>query len=231
YQLCGDLESIRDCHQSHSWQSLYAGLLREAELHHLEAAENGNDYSAYWMALLLAIRQSEHARELLQQLPVGDSRWTLQTAAEAWFYLEEYDKAEELARAAWDLREEEVDSVEQTLWEAVTLGLALVHLGRGDEAAEYLEFAISRGTGWCYNLVPMFALAGRIESHYREASKKKGIRDRDDQLSKADLVYKQYCKSDPEDRFQIPAAEAHLAMARVSNLRGERNEAVRRAER
>src|SRR5262249_41628554 len=85
--------------------------------------------------------------------------------------------------------------------------------------------------GWCYNLVPMFALAGRIESHYREASKKKGIRDRDDQLSKADLVYKQYCKSDPEDRFQIPAAEAHLAMARVSNLRGERNEAVRRAER
>lgn len=178
------------------------------------------------MALLLSIRQSEHASELLQSLPAETSRWTLQTLAEAWFYLEEYEKAVALAQQAWERRGKEQDSVGQLLWEAVTLGLALVRMGKADEAEPYLDFAKTRGTGWAYNLVPMFALAGLIELQYHEAMKLPPGRKRIEELSKADLIHKQYCKSDPNDSFQIPAAEAHLAMARVMFARQERKEAI-----
>jgi hypothetical protein len=71
----------------------------------------------------------------------------------------------------------------------------------------------------------MFALAGLIELHYLEAMKFAPGRKRMEELSKADLVYKQYCKSDPNDSFQIPAAEAHLTMARVLLARQEQDEA------
>ncbi|MGH9837661.1 MAG: TIR domain-containing protein [Blastocatellia bacterium] len=235
YQLCGDLQSVEDCRHSHNWQALYGGGLWQAERLQLDALEKGGskhaEYTEYWLMLLLSIRQSEHAAELLQSLPAETNRWTLQTVAEARFYLKEYDEAIALARQAWDRRESEPDAVGQTLWEAVTLGLALVRLDRFDEAEPFLDFAKSRGTGWAYNLVPMFALAGLIELHYRKAMKSGGVSDRRDQLSRADLVYKQYCKSDPTGSFQIPAAEVHLAMARVHLARQERGEALELARR
>jgi tetratricopeptide (TPR) repeat protein len=235
YHLCGDLQSVEDCRRSHDWQTLYGGGLLQSEQGQLDLLEeDGNrseQFTPYWMALLLSIRQSEYAAELLQSLPAETNRWTLQTVAEAWFYLENYEKAETFARQAWDRREKEKDSVGQSLWEAVTLGLALVRLGRCDEAEAYLDFAKSRGTGWAYNLVPMFALAGLIEFHYREALKlNPGLKSMEE-LAKADLVYKQYRKSDPNNSFQIPAAEAHLAMAHVQMVRGESGEALGLARR
>ncbi len=235
YELCGDLQSLEDCRHSHNWQILYGGSLFQSERHQLDALEKGGsahaEYAPYWLALLLSIRQSEHAGELLGTLPAETSRWTLQTVAEAWFYLEEYEKAASLAQQAWDRREKEPASVAQSLWEAVTLGLSLVRMGRDAEAEPHLEFANSRGMGWCYNLVPMFALAGRMEYHYREASKTRSGLERKEKLSKAELVFKQYRKSDPDDRFQIPAAEAHLSMARVQLASHDRDEAIRLAHR
>jgi len=232
YQLCGDLQSIEDCRRSHNWQSLYGGALWEAEREQMDLLEKGGSkYTPYWLALLLSIRQSEHAAELLQSLPAETNRWTLQTVAEAWFYLEKYDQAAALAREAWDRREQEKDSVGQLLWEAVTIGLSLVRMERLGEAEFYLNFAKTHGTGWAYNLVPMFALAGFIELIYRQAMEIAPGRKQLDALKNADLIHKQYCKSDQHDSFQIPAAEAHLAMARVHLARGEREDAIGLAER
>ncbi|MBS1790743.1 MAG: toll/interleukin-1 receptor domain-containing protein [Acidobacteria bacterium] len=235
YQLCGDLQSIEDCRHSHNWQSLYGGALWQSEQQQLDALETGDSkhtkYAPYWLALLLSIRQSEHAAELLRTLPAETNRWTLQTVAEAWFYLEDYPKAATLAQQAWDRREKERDSVGQLLWEAVTLGLALVRMGKTEEAESFLDFAIRRGTGWAYNLVPMFALAGLIELQYREAMKINTGSKRFVELSEVDFTYKRYCRADPNDSFQIPAAEAHLAMARVHLARQESSEAVRLAHR
>ena len=243
YRLSGDLQSIEECRRSHNWQSLYGGELWEAEREQMDLLEKGgSEYTPYWLALLLSIRQSEHAAELLQSLPAETNRWTLQTVAEARFYLEDYEKAAGLAREAWNRREREKDSVGQLLWEAVTMGLALVRLERFDEAefhlmerfdeAEFhLNFAKTRGTGWAYNLVPMFALAGFIELEYRRAMRIAPGRNRLDALKNADIVHKQYGKADPNDSFQIPAAEAHLAMARVHLARSENGEAIELAQR
>ncbi|HKQ78673.1 MAG TPA: hypothetical protein VJ810_33555, partial [Blastocatellia bacterium] len=235
YHLCGDLESVEECRHSHDWQTLYGGALLKSEQRQMDLLEQCESqqekYAPYWLALLLSIRQSERATEVLQSLPAETDRWTLQTVAEAWFYLEDYDKAASLAQQALDRREKEKWDVAQLLWEKVTLGLALVRMGRGHEAVEHLDFAKSRGTGWSYNLVPMFALAGLIEFHYLEAIKTASGPKRMAQLLKADLVYKQYCKSDPNDVFQIPAAEAHFAMARVELERANRDEALKLAER
>lgn len=235
YQLCGDLQSIEDCRHSHNWQSLYGGALWQSERQQLDALEKGGgkytEYAPYWLALLLSIRQSEHAAKLLQTLPAKNNRWTLQTLAEGWFYLEDYPRAAYMARQAWSRRGKEKIPIGQLLWEVVTLGLALVRMGRTDEAESFLDFAKTRGTGWAYNLVPMFALAGLIELQYHEAMKIPLGRKRIEELSKADLVFKQYCKSDPNNSFQIPAAEAHLAMARIQLARQERDEAIRLAQR
>lgn len=233
YQLCGDFEQVKDCLHSHDWQSLYGGTLHHTERHKLEELEKAESsreqYLPYWLALMLAIRQSEMARELLEILPAEKSRWTLQTVAEAWFYLENYEKARELAQLALDRREQggERQSIGQWLWEKVTIGLALVWLDRGEEALEHLNFAQDRGTGVSYNLVPMFAQAGLIELRYREAMKNLNHKLRFDKLGEINLLYKRYCTADPHNRFQIPAAEVHLTMARVHLARDEREDAIR----
>ncbi len=229
YELCGDWRSIEECRRSHNWQSLYGGELWDAERELLEKGEG--KHTPYWLALLMSIRQHDRAAELLQSLPAETSRWTLQTTAEAWFYLDDYNRAAELARQAWDRQEKEKDSIGQTLWEAVTMGLALVRLDRFDEAEVHLNFAKARGTGWAYNLVPMFALAGFIELEYRRAMQIKPARERLAALAKADQVYKQYGKFDQHDSFQIPAAEAHLAMAQIHLARNERDKSLELAQR
>ena len=236
YRLCGDLESVRDCEQSHDWQELYAGSLRAAEknlLDELEKQVGGRSESApFWLALLLSIRQSEHAAPLLRSLKVDENRWTLQTAAECWLYLDQLDEAAALARQALDRRDkEEQGSVQQLLWERVTLGLALVRLGRADEAVDHLDFANDRGTGWRYNLVPMFALAGLIEYQLAQAmTPGRGGIDRRQQLLIAENVYKRFRNSTLNERAQIPATDAHLAMARVALADGRPDEARRFAE-
>ncbi|MDX2033154.1 MAG: TIR domain-containing protein [Blastocatellia bacterium] len=235
YRLCGDLESVRDCEQSHDWQELYAGSLRAAEknlLDELERQVGGRSASApFWLALLLSIRQSDHADPLLRSLKVDENRWTLQTAAECRLYLDQLDEAAALARQALDRREKEPDSVQQLLWERVTLGLALVRLGRADEAVDHLDFANDRGTGWRYNLVPMFALAGLIEYQLAQAiAPGRGGFDRRQQLLIAENVYKRFRNSTLNERAQIPATDAHFAMARVALADGRRDDARRLAE-
>ncbi|MBK7599645.1 MAG: hypothetical protein IPJ07_14435 [Acidobacteria bacterium] len=88
FYLCGDLQSVEDCRRSHDWQILYGGSLRQAENHLLDELEKPENlrsaHDPYWLALLLAIRQSPHARELLESLASDESRWTLQTVAELW---------------------------------------------------------------------------------------------------------------------------------------------------
>jgi len=235
YYLCGDLESVEECRQSHNWQALYGGDLMNSESYELDLIEKDKDnaYPMYWLALLLSIRQSEHARTLLESLPSDTSRWTLQTVAEAWYYLEEYEKSAALAREALDRhnRKEERDSVGQLLWETVTLGLSSVRSGNSDKAINYLDYAKQRGTGWSYNLVPKFALAGIVEHHYLESTKKRGVNDKRDHYSQADAAYKLYLKADPNDIFQIPASEAHLAMARIQRERYEIDDAIALAQR
>lgn len=235
YRLCGDLESVRDCEQSHDWQELYAGSLRAAEKKLLDElalpAGSRSGSAPFWLALLLSIRQSDHAATLLQSLKVDENRWTLQTAAECWLYLDRYEEAAALAQQALDRREEEQASVQQLLWERVTLGLALVRLKRSDEAIDHLDFANDRGTGWCYNLVPMFALAGLIEYQFDQAMKPgRGGIDRRQQLLIAENVHKRFRNSTLNERAQIPATDAHLAMARVALADGRRDEARRFAE-
>jgi tetratricopeptide (TPR) repeat protein len=232
YELCGDRQSVEECRRSHDWQSLYGGNLLQTEREQIAMLKKGKRKSTpYWLALLLAIRQSEHAAPLLQSLPAETNRWTLQTVGEAWFYLDEYERAYDLTRRAWDRQGEEKDSVAQALWEAVTMGLALLRLDRLDEAEIHLNFAKTRGTGWAYNLVPMFAYAGFIELEYRRARKLPPGRTQLVALNNADHVFKQYGKADRDDSFQIPAAEAHLAMARVHHTRGDAAEALDLARR
>jgi hypothetical protein len=104
----------------------------------------------------------------------------------------------------------------------VTLGLALIRLGKMPEAFSHLQFAFYRGTGWFYNIVPMFALAGYIEYIYEDAMAEPEGSKRLARLKEAELPHKRYCQSDPNDRFQIPASEAHLAMAKVRYAQGEK---------
>ena len=209
YRLCGDLWSVEHCRQSHDWQSLYAGSLFRSERRQLEILERGESdaemSAAYWLALQLAIRQNEHATELLEDLEKkhGKNRWRLQTAAEAWFYLEEYEPAASLAQRAWDLWNKQHVPGPQELWEAVTIGLARLRLGDLVQARSYLDFAKGHGTSTSYNLVPMFALAGWIELRLREARAATRIGDKRQFLAGADLVHKQYCKSDKDDKFQF----------------------------
>lgn len=218
YRLCNDPESVEECLHSHDWQDLYNGRLFEAERHMLSMTEKGNDgYLPFWMALLLAIRREEDkAAELIATLDPAKTRWTLQTIAETYFYLERYEQAESLAREAWRRRQDKTEesSPQQAIWEAVTLGLALVRLDRLDEAEEFLDFAKRFGVGINYNIVPMFALAGRIELLHRRAIACSSGRDKLKFLEMAEVAFKQYRNSDPKNQFQIPAAETHLTMAR-----------------
>jgi tetratricopeptide (TPR) repeat protein len=229
YRACGDLESVALCHSHHDWQYLYGGSLWKAERSRLETVEQktfeNSSSEPYWLALLLAIRQSEQARTLIETLEPYD-RWSLQTLAEAWFYMDEYEKAVSLAREAWQRRKDELQPIGQALWEAVTLGLALVRLGKVDEAFEYLSFAHYRGVGWYYNIVPMFALAGYIEFLYKAALR--GPR-KFERLTEAELAHIRYCRTDPDDRCQIAASEAHLAMAKVLQLQAKQDEATQYA--
>ncbi len=231
YRLCGEEQALEDCQRNHDWQVLYSGNLRSAEQRQLDLLEQGKDSSSrYWLALLLSIRQSEHAARLLQSLPVDTNRWTLQTIAEAWFYLGDYQKAADLAQQAWDRHEEERVSVGQLLWEAVTIGLALVRLGKFDEARKQLDFALDRGTGWLYNIVPMFARAGFIECYYEQAMLETSPTKKRDLLINAEASYKLYIGSDSTNQFQIPAAAAHLAMAKVLHAQNQPDEAISKAQ-
>jgi hypothetical protein len=215
YGLSNDQESVQKCRRAHDWQALYGASLYECESHKLDhlLGPAPMDTDPYWLALLLAIRQSDHAYHLLLGLPHDRNRWTLQTIAEAWYYLGEYGCASELAESALR-RDTERASPAQVLWERVTLGLASLRIGRLSCAREHLISAASEGIGIGYGLIPRFAYAGMVELLYREALRLEDSK-RVERLVEAEKMHERYCNADPENRFQIPAAEAHLAMARV----------------
>jgi hypothetical protein len=214
YRLCGDKEAIERIYQFRSWQELYAGDLFTTEqriLDELEQPERARPNAVYWLALVLSIHSNEPmVADLLQRLePQSDDRWKLQTVAEAWLYLDRYDKARELAARALDRREKEKWNVGQLLWERVTLGLALLRQGRTAEAHDHLSFALDRGTGWAYNIIPMFALAGLIEKKRLESTLARNPIN----IAEIELINKRYAGVDPQGKFQIPAAEVALSMA------------------
>ncbi|MFN6204019.1 MAG: hypothetical protein ACK496_16295, partial [Acidobacteriota bacterium] len=205
-------ERVESCHRQFAWQSLYSGDLFESEKRILGDLRNPKDDNApYWLALMLSIRSRESwVKKLLNLLEKRSrDRWSLQTLAESWLYLDEYDKAIELAEKALALRSKERSNVGQLLWEKVTLGLALLRKGDGAAAIEHINFALERGTGWVYNIIAMFALAGLIEKVRLDA------RDSQSPLERVDigLYLKRYEGADPGGKFQIPAAEVKLAVA------------------
>lgn len=213
YQLCGDSERVESCHRQFAWQSLYSGDLFESEKRILGDLRNPKDDNApYWLALMLSIRSRESwVQDMLELLEKRRSdRWSLQTLAECWLYLDRYDKAIELAERALALRDKERAVVGQLLWERVTLGLALLRKGDGDEALEHLNFALDRGTGWVYNIIAMFALAGLVEKIRLDACGSESALER----GQIGLYLKRYEGADPHGKFQIPAAEVKLALAR-----------------
>jgi len=235
YRLCGDTESAEECARTQDWQRLYGGSLRESELRLLKDLEKGRDplpesRYRYWLVLLLAIRQSPLAREALDKLRPDVDRWTLQSVAEAWYYLEDYDKAKDLAAAALERKERTL--VGQWLWELVTLGLARLRLGDIAEATARLDEAGRGGLGHFYPIITMFAYAGHIEGLYLQAKDAGGKKptEKQQKLTEATHIYGRYTKFDPRNQYQIPAAEAHLAAAKVQLERGNSDDAVHLAE-
>ncbi|NES19675.1 MAG: hypothetical protein F6K41_12275 [Symploca sp. SIO3E6] len=230
YRLCGDLTSVEKCQRYQTWQILYSGSLWQSEqnrLHLLEKSEEPWTSDVHWIALLLAIRQSPIAAKLLNQVKT-ETRWELQTVAEAWYYLEEYDKA--LKYAVRALQRKELESPDQRLWEWVTLGLASLRLNNLPVAANFLTRSIEQSTGRAYPIISMFARAGYIECLYKEAT---SLEYPSQQMAKLDAAceeYKRYSQADPNNTYQIPASEVHLAIAKTKLELGERDQAFEKAQ-
>jgi tetratricopeptide (TPR) repeat protein len=226
YRLCGDLISVEDCQRSQAWQTLYAGSLWRCEQHRLNLLEQSKDPRSsdiHWVTLLLSIRESSMAARLLNQVKT-ETRWELQTVAESWYYLEEYDKA--FNYAVRSLKCQAQESPDQRLWEWVTLGLASLRLSKLPTAANFLTRSIERGTGRSYPIIPMFARAGYIECLYKEAMSLEYSSRRMAKLEAACEEYKRYSQADPNNIYQIPASEAHLATAKTMLAMGEKTQAL-----
>lgn len=229
YHLCGDQKAVDECRQHFAWQELYTGELLNTEKQYLSRClEEPNSQAPYWMTLLLSIRQCENTVLALERLN-PQSRWELQTVAESYFYLDQYQSAYKLAEQAYDKREQEKWSFDQELWEIVTMGMALVRLGKFELAEKRLDDALDRGTGWMYNIISMFALAGLIECRYERALKVSNKKAKDELLTEADNLFKRYQKSDANHQYQIPAAEANLAIAKVRHAQGRKDDALQQA--
>jgi tetratricopeptide (TPR) repeat protein len=235
YRLCGDTESVEECARSLDWQRIYGGSLHASEIRLLDSLEksghaNFPNSDCYRLALILAIRGAPSARRALEILPSDTDRWTMQTVAEAWYYLEEYDKAKELAAASLERKERTVTG--QWLWELVTLGLARLRLGEVDEAGENLHVAAEEGHGHYYPIITMFAYAGYIEHLYLAgiAAAAKMHLFKHEKLAEALRIYSRYTQCDSKNQYQISAAEAHLAAAKVELELGNEGKAIQLAE-
>jgi hypothetical protein len=233
YQLCGDLESVEKCHRWQSWQELYGGSLFDCEQRYLSLIESGTSETAdtdpYWLALILAIRRSKWAAPLLRKIGVGNDRWRMQTVAEAYYYLGKDSEAASLAADSLSRKSEIVVSA-QVLWELVTIGLAKQRIGELDDSESYLDRALAHSAGLYYKIVGLFSLAGLIECLCCKAERAQPT-DRMRLIGDAENLYKRYLRSDPGEQFQIPASEAHLAMARIASMTGELEKARLLAER
>jgi tetratricopeptide (TPR) repeat protein len=235
YRLCGDTESAEECGRSQDWQRIYGGSLRASETRLLDAIEKSGNTSfpssdCYWLALLLAIRHAPSARAALDSLPSDSNRWTLQTVAESWYYLEEYKSA--LALAAASLKRKERTATDQVLWELLTLGLARLRLGEVAEAGDNLHKAAVGGQGHYYPIITMFAYAGYIEHLYLTATNAAPIRSvlKQEKLAEALRIYSRYTQCDPRNQYQIPSSDAHLTSAMVRLQEGNRDKAIQLAK-
>jgi tetratricopeptide (TPR) repeat protein len=222
FRLVGDEEEVEQCLQSHDWQSLYGGRIRKTEFRLLrEIVGRNNSFSkvqVYWLALVLAIRQARPiVEELLSKLEQeASSRWELQTLAESWYYLDNNQKAVELAQKALSSNEKVVTT--QILWEKLTRGLALVRLAETpdqfDAAKSDLDETYEMGAGIGYNVITMFALSGKMEMELRSVDKFPVLPIEISQKIKS--LYRRYIESDPNTRHTLPASEARLTLALIN---------------
>ena len=227
YRLIGDYASVEDCERSQNWQALYGGSLLESERFRLDLLEGERespeqrDVSCFWLAACMAIRRAPQTRELQALLPVEKNRWTLQATAEACYYLGEtadYQKAETSAEAA--LRRKENMGLSEVLWEELALGMVQLRIGKMNEAFGRLQEVIERGRRYSYPIIPLFATAGYIECLV-QVSQTKTKHEKEVYLNEALYRYRRF-EDGQHDQYQIPAAEAHLAAARVHLAQGNR---------
>ncbi len=222
FRLVGDEEEIEQCLQNHDWQSLYGGRIRETEfrlLREIDGSKNSfNQVGVYWLALVLAIRQARPTVEelLLKLEQSATSRWALQTLAESWYYLDRYHKAAELAQKALSSNEEVVTT--QSLWEKLTLGLALMRLARTEEqfeeARSYLDETYEQCAGIGYNVITMFALSGKMELELQRVNKLPVLPI--EIATNIQSLYRRHIEADPDTQHALPASEARLTLALIN---------------
>jgi hypothetical protein len=225
FELNNDDEGFRECVSVQNWIWLYGGSLFDFENRYLDMLLSGpqNSRDIYYLAISLAIRHHESAAALLERLSGSVSRWELQTVAEGFFYLENYERAEELASKAWSFKEESV-GLEQVLWEWVTLGLAKLRLNDLDNSANLLRAAHNGSRSIHYKVVRLLSLAGLIDQAFGKASELRQEIDIRPRINDANRYFREYDEIDPYRRYRIPACDALLANARVQYICGKLDE-------
>lgn len=227
FELNNNAPGLRECVASENWIRLYGGSLFEFEKRYLDLIDSGveNESNIYWLAIGLAIRQHPSAAVVLNKINKSNTRWELQTIAEAFYYLEDYTRAESLAAAARSNKEEQVQ-VGQELWEWVTLGLSMLRRNACDEGRRFLQAAYNGSRSVHYRIVRLFALAGLIDWSGAQAEGYRRQIDIRPRIDAAVRFLREYDELDEQRRYPIPASEALLAKARVLLLTEQPSEAL-----
>ena len=230
YELCGDSASIGDCMWSMNWQLIYGGDLLESErtvvgsLLKEDPTKLKTVKNLFWLILLLSVRKHPSAQRLLQIVDKDFDRWTLQAASETSYYLEDYSASRHHALQA--LRSDERIGRRQELWEWVSLGLAAMRVSSYEQSFESLGRARASGIGLGYEIITLFALAGLTEAHAECSFELSNTNNAEDSLSKGISAHNQYRILDAQDRYQIPATDAHLSAAMIFEALGQRENAI-----
>jgi thioredoxin reductase len=226
FELNNDDQGLRECVASENWIWLYGGSLFDFEKRYLDLIESGdrNESNIYWLAICLAIRHHPSAALVLKKIEKCNTRWELQTVAEAFYYLDDYARAVALAGEAQNKREEDVQ-VGQELWEWVTLGLAMLRRNAFDEGWRFLQGAYTGSKSVHYRIVRLFALAGLIDWSGIQATRFRREIEIRPRIDAAIRFLREYDQLDEFRRYPIPASEALLAKARLMLLTEQSSEA------
>jgi hypothetical protein len=220
-------ESFLNREREASWLDRYSGRIFHCECIQTRLADRDLDeIDRYNLAVTLAIRQNESAADFLMKLHPGSNRWQKQSLAEAFLYLGQSKHlalAEKLVQE--NLNPEREDSPGAEMWDILTRGFIQLRQGNITDAEinlkESAQFADNYGN--CF--VKLMSIAGQIECF---ASKLVGTgtnQAKDDKIcSEARLLFEKYLLAG--DLFQIPFADASLAMARILNAQGQQHESL-----
>jgi tetratricopeptide (TPR) repeat protein len=229
FELCGEEEKARQCQVGENWQQLYGGFLLNCENNSLRLLLRNKATSSedgYYLALALAIRKSKWANPFLEKLGHGNSRWSMQTTAEAWYYLDDYRRAEEMLSHLKDnlVIDRDIHPAQQ-LWEWVTLGMAKLRQGKIAASASLLEVAREQSMKFSYRIVLLFSQSSYAEYLLEDALSMTGT-DRRVGLEKSKALFARTIGLDPKQRFQIPMSESYLGLARAEIELGDKVAAI-----